>query len=347
MNKWLALPDETKKNAYTQIAEKTGMSPFAVEKDWWVVQALSIIFDMEVGEHLIFKGGTSLSKAWNLIERFSEDIDLAIDRNFLGFPGELTRSKREQLRKKASEYAADKFFPELQDKFEERGITGLRFHLVETAESDKDPRIIEFFYPNLIEPTVYLNPIVQIEVGCRSLNEPVTIKSISSLVDEEYFDQEFASPPINIPTVNPERTFLEKIFLLHEEFHRPAERRRVNRLSRHLYDVYQIAKTDIADMSLNDRELYKTIIGHRYTYTRVGGVNYNELQPQTINPIPIPEVMDAWKADYQTMLEIMIYEENPPSFEELISGLTTLKDKINALEWKFDLEFPVPAQREG
>jgi len=76
MDKWFAIPDSTKRNAYIQIAEKTGMAPFAVEKDWWVVQALTVIFEMEIAKKLVFKGGTSLSKAWNVIERFSEDIDL-------------------------------------------------------------------------------------------------------------------------------------------------------------------------------------------------------------------------------------------------------------------------------
>ncbi len=96
MNKWLTQPDETKSNAYTQIAENIGLSPFAVEKDWWVTQTLAIIFEMEIGNHLIFKGGTSLSKAFNLIERFSEDIDLAIDREYFGFIGELSRKEREK-----------------------------------------------------------------------------------------------------------------------------------------------------------------------------------------------------------------------------------------------------------
>ncbi len=76
MNRWYIIPAETKANAYTQIAEKTGMAPYAVEKDWWVVQTLAIIFEMGIGAHLVFKGGTSLSKAWRLIDRFSEDIDL-------------------------------------------------------------------------------------------------------------------------------------------------------------------------------------------------------------------------------------------------------------------------------
>jgi hypothetical protein len=117
---------------------------------------------------------------------------------------------------------------------------------------------------------------------------------------------------------------------------------RVDRLSRHLFDVYHLSKTEFAEKALNDKELYETIVNHRYNFTRIGGVNYNGHQPQTIDPIPIPEVIEAWKSDYKTMLEQMIYEENPPTFDEIISGLTSLKNRINSLPWKFEMEFPIP-----
>jgi predicted nucleotidyltransferase component of viral defense system len=342
MHKWFVIPKSTKRNAYIQIAEKTGMADFAVEKDWWVVQTLSIIFEMEVGQHLVFKGGTSLSKAWKLIERFSEDIDLAIDRKFLGFEGELSKNQRTELRKAASSYVTKTFFVELQKKFQEKGLLGVTFQLVETNDSDQDPRIIEIYYPNVIETHGYIKPRILLEIGCRSLREPFSLQTFASLVDEEYTDRAFSQAPINIPTVNPERTFLEKIFLLHEEFKRPLEKIRVDRLSRHLYDVYQLAKTDFAAKAVKDKELYETIVNHRHKFTRVGGVNYNGHQPQTINPIPIPEIMEAWKADYKTMLEQMIYEENPPSFEAIIEELTKLKNKINAFEWTMESKFPLP-----
>jgi len=80
--KFFKLSEKDKLAAFQTVSNKSNLSSFAVEKDWWVVQTLSIIFEMEVAKHLVFKGGTSLSKAWNLIERFSEDIDLAIDRSF-------------------------------------------------------------------------------------------------------------------------------------------------------------------------------------------------------------------------------------------------------------------------
>ena len=140
MIKWLTIPESTKRNAYNQIAEKRGMSPFAVEKDWWVMQTLTVIFEMEVGRHLIFKGGTSLSKAWKLIERFSEDIDLVINRDYLGYSGALSKREITNLRKTAGEFTSGKFFDELQSRLADKGFSDLRFNLVDAIDSDQDPK---------------------------------------------------------------------------------------------------------------------------------------------------------------------------------------------------------------
>ncbi|MEA3495556.1 MAG: nucleotidyl transferase AbiEii/AbiGii toxin family protein [Bacteroidota bacterium] len=341
MHKWYKVAKETKVNAYNQIAESTGMSPFAVEKDWWVVQALSIIFELEIGKALVFKGGTSLSKVWGLISRFSEDIDLAVDRSFFGYEGELSKSQRTKLRKDSSEYITESLFPELQEVFKQKELDDIEFKLVEAVSSDQDPRIIEIYYPHVIEAPGYLAPRVQLEIGSRSLIEPFSVQKIKSLVDEHFSSKEFAQKKVSIPTVIPERTFLKKIFLLHEEFHRPPEKIRVDRLSRHLYDVYQISQTKIADSAINDQKLYETIVKHRHRYTKVGGVDYNLHQPQTINPIPLEEFKKSWKKDYQTMQEQMIYGDSP-SFEEMIAGIQSLVEKINKLEWVMDNKFPIP-----
>lgn len=342
MDKWFAIPDSTKRNAYIQIAEKTGMAPFAVEKDWWVVQALAVIFEMDIAKHLVFKGGTSLSKAWNLIERFSEDIDLAIDRSFFGFEGALSKRQIERLRAVSNEYMVNVFYPELQKRFKEKRIDVIKWDIEKTDNPEEDPVKIYLYYPEVLASPGYLEPRIQIEISCRSLREPFTNKIFRSLIDEEYPEMEFAQQHIEVQTVNPERTFLEKIFLLHEEFQRPIEKIRVERLSRHLYDIYHLSKTDFAEKAINDKELYETIVLHRYKFTRVGGVNYNEHNPQTINPIPISAVINAWEEDYKIMLEQMIYEEKKPSFEEIIKQLTALKEKINALDWKLETEFPAP-----
>lgn len=338
MNNWLTTPDNTKANAYTQISEKTGMAVAAVEKDWWVVQILGTVFEMPVGKHLVFKGGTSLSKAWNLISRFSEDVDLAIDPKFFGFEGELKKKDITALRKAANQYISNTLYPELIQKMIEKGFTNLNWDIINTQESDQDPKIILMYYPNVIESVGYIQPKVQIEIGCRSLREPQKIVEFNALVDEYYPNTSFAMPKIKVPTVVPERTFLEKIFLLHEEFSKPKQAIRIERLSRHLYDIYQLSKTQIKQKALNDVELYEIIVNHRHNFTRISKVDYNKHQPQTINPIPPTEVIKEWEADYNTMLTEMIYDE-APTFAELIESLKQLKTEINNLKWKMRFNF--------
>lgn len=335
---FLSIPNADKKIIYQQLSDESKVPPFAVEKDWWVVQILATIFEMPVGKHLVFKGGTSLSKAWNLISRFSEDVDLAIDPKFLGFEGELKKKEITALRKAANQYISNTFYPELVQKMLEKGFTDLKWDIINTQESDQDPKIILMYYPNVIESVGYIQPKVQIEIGCRSLREPQKIVEFNALVDEYHSNTNFAMPKIKVPTVVPERTFLEKIFLLHEEFSKPSQAIRIERLSRHLYDVYELSKTEIKQKALNDIELYETIVNHRHNFTRISKVDYNKHQPQTINPIPPTEVIKEWEADYNTMLTEMIYEE-APTFNELIASLKQLKAEINNLEWKMSFNF--------
>lgn len=332
--------DKAEKAAiFNTVATELGMTPFAVEKDWWVSRTLGIIFQMETARHLVFKGGTSLSKAWKLINRFSEDIDLAIDREFLGFKGDLGKSQRDKLRKAAGAYVDNNFFQDLRAAFEANRFGEVLIQPEKVVESDRD-RKINLYYPNIIPPQGYLEPRVQIEISCRSLREPFTLCQFGSLVDEFYADRDFAQPLFRVPTVNPERTFLEKLFLLHEEFHRPAEKIRVNRLSRHLYDIYYLTQRGIAARAISDKALYETIVAHRYRFTRVSNVDYNLHNPKTLNPIPVKEKMTEWKADYSRMMEEMIYEENKPDFDELISNLNQLRTQLKSLDWQYELMFP-------
>jgi predicted nucleotidyltransferase component of viral defense system len=334
-----------KKAIFNAIATEKGMTPFAVEKDWWVSRTLEIIFQMPIAKHLVFKGGTSLSKAWKLIHRFSEDVDLAIDRDFFeDYKGDISKTQIGKLRKEAGVYTTGTFFEELKSTFLKKEFTQLQFKIIETGDSDQDPRILEIYYPNIINTTSeYLLPRVQIEVSCRSLREPFTVKSFGALVDEVYADKDFAEPLFNVPTVNAERTFLEKLFLLHEEFHRPIDKMRVDRLSRHLYDVYHLTNAGVAEKAITDKELYETIVAHRYKFSRVGEVDYNLHNPQTLNPIPIADKLEEWKADYAKMKEDMIYEEDKPSFEQLIANLNELRTQLQRLDWQFELTFPPTA----
>lgn len=263
MQNWYKTDKDTKIKVYNAISEEIGLAPFAVEKDWWVVQCLSLIFQLDLAPYLVFKGGTSLSKAWNIIERLSEDIDLALDRSYLGFDGDLSKTQVKKLRKASFEYISKTVYQAIKEKFQEVGFNDVQVVLEEVKDADQDPVIIAIYYPNIIESPGYVLSRVLVEIGSRSLREPFSVKKFSSFVGEIYPDQAFADKPIEILTVNPERTFLKKLFLLHEEFQKPADRIRVDRLSRHLYDIERLMNTEYAAAALEDKNLYREIVQHR------------------------------------------------------------------------------------
>jgi predicted nucleotidyltransferase component of viral defense system len=331
LQEWFQLPDETKIRLFTETSRQIGLpSSSAAEKDWWVVHTLSVIFSMDCANALIFKGGTSLSKGWNVIHRFSEDIDLALDREFLGFSGELTKGEIRKLRRKSFQFISEVFTEELKNKFVELGFKDLTVKPREVENHDQDPLIIEIYYNKLTETDTYLKPGVLVEVGSRSLKEPFTQRTFGTFISEIYTDNPFTDKPITIPIVNPERTFLEKIFLLHEEFQKPFGKIRVERLTRHLYDIEKLCQTEYAEIALQDRELYNTIVRHRSKFTAISGIDYAKHNPENIKFIPPDSIIKMWKADYEEMKGSMIYD-NPLDFDQLINRLTELQKRINAI----------------
>ncbi len=330
------LSKSEKREVFQEISNRTALPVYAVEKDWWVVQTLRLIFQMDIAPYIVFKGGTSLSKAWDIIDRFSEDIDLSLDRSFLGFEQELSKSQVTKLRKKSFKYISEEFYPALTEQFIENGFLDVELKIRESRSNDQDPLIIEIYYPIVTVQSDYVEPRVLVELGSRSLKEPNTQRKIISLVSEYFSDKEFADTEINITAVNPERTFLEKVFLLHEEFQKPVDKIRVERMSRHLYDIERLMRAGFMDLALRSNVLYQDIVNHRKSITAIRGIDYSLHQPKTINPIPPDEIIKEWEVDYAEMCESMIYGDKL-SFEELMSRIKQLKEKINNLSWSIDI----------
>lgn len=331
LQEWLQLPDETKIRLFAEASRQIGLpSSSAAEKDWWVVQTLAVIFSMDCANALIFKGGTSLSKGWNLIQRFSEDIDLALDRVFLGFTGELSKQDIKKLRRKSYQFITEVFTEKLKSKFAELGFKEVIVKYREVENHDQDPLIIEIYYNKLTETDTYLKPGVLVEIGSRSLKEPFTQRTFGTFISQIYSDNPFTDKPITIPVVNPERTFLEKVFLLHEEFQKADDKIRVERLSRHLYDIEKLSQTEYAEMALQDTELYNTIVRHRSKFTAISGIDYDKHKPENIKFIPPDSLLPLWEKDYQDMTASMIYGQ-PLPFDELIKKLTELQKRINTI----------------
>lgn len=333
---WLKLPERTQSNIFEETAKAVGLNTAsAVEKDWWVVRALELVFASSIAQFSVFKGGTSLSKAWGVIDRFSEDIDLALDRKFLGFDRtdqDMTNSQVVKLRKKSFRFITEEYFPELQFLVLKAGFKGVSFRLGEVQNDDEDPRIIEIIYPSVTEQIEYIKPRVLIEIGSRSLIEPYTNRKFQSFMGEHFAGRSFADSKIEIPTVNPERTFLEKIFLLHEEFQRNLDHINVERRSRHLCDLEKLMDTVYAQNALFDKVLYKTIVEHRSKLTVVRGIDYTNHIPSKINIIPPGDIINEWEKDYKAMQESMFF--NPSlSFDKLLERIGELNLRINNLQF--------------
>ncbi|GAA4770312.1 MULTISPECIES: nucleotidyl transferase AbiEii/AbiGii toxin family protein [Flavobacterium] len=331
MNEWLKLSEKRRLEILNQVNNQTGLPTDAIEKDWWVTITLKAIFSSKFAQHLVFKGGTSLSKAYNLIERFSEDIDLSIDRTMLGFEGELSKTQIKKLRKASGNFIVGEFKEELISELEKLGVNKENYNLIFDDEIDdtSDPHRIELEYNSIVEAGEYIPQRVIIELGARALLEPNEQKKIQSIIGQIYPEQAFTIQPFEVIVVVPTKTFLEKIMLLHEEFLKPTENIRHYRMSRHLYDIEKLMDHDYGKEAIKNKELFETLVQHRSKYTPIRGISYDLHTPQTINFIPPAEVTELWKKDYQAMQEFMIYGDTM-EFEELIDKLKNLNEIFRA-----------------
>ena len=222
---WLKISKERRSEILNQVSNNTGLPAIAIEKDWWVTLALKASFELKYSTSIVFKGGTSLSKGWNLIERFSEDIDLAIDRKFFGFEGDISKSQIKNLRKISCEFISTTFVEDLRKLFTEwKVIDECKLNAQPITDSDKDPQVIEIHYNSVFDKSDYLPQRVLIEVSSRSLMEPSENRAINSILSAAFPNQEFTTEPFSISTVLPQRTFLEKIFYCMRNFHRTQQK---------------------------------------------------------------------------------------------------------------------------
>ena len=219
--KFIELGKEEQRNIIRGLKERTGMSEQILEKDWWVSAVMRALFALPYANQMSFKGGTSLSKCWGLIDRFSEDIDIAVAREFLGYGGELSRTQiSDKLRRASCSFVREKLQFDIRDMMIEQGLPLGSFKVAVniTPVSTVDPEVINVEYDSIFETLPYVKNAVKIEVSGRSMNEPLENVGLRSRIEDELPNAAFTESKITVPTVKPERTFLEKVCLLHEEF---------------------------------------------------------------------------------------------------------------------------------
>ena len=318
--------DEDKITLFKRIKNEIGVSIKAAEKDWWVCHVIHSIFQLRCAEALTFKGGTSLCKAWDITRRFSEDVDISFDKSFFGLGGD-TRSQRDRIRKLARAYIENEVARELKVTLSVFGGWESEVKVRHRQDSDADPTVLLIPYRSLLPEDPYIKREVKVEFSCRSPREPRELRSVepfavrlSPLIDY---------PKTLIPTVSPRRTFLEKVFLLHEEFQKNYPRHK--RMSRHLFDLYSLDKAGYARQAMADTQLYTSLVSHRSVFNAIRGIDYSRHTPELLSILPPAEVLPLWEEDYKTMQDKFIYGDSP-SFSELMKSLQSIQDRLHEIK---------------
>lgn len=320
---------------FREAAERSPkFSSIIYEKDFWVCWTLAKLFGLpELSPHLTFKGGTSLSKVYNIIERFSEDVDVSIHRSYFGFrndkdPEQISgRNERDraltELTKASSEFIATHVLPELREQFGE--LKGAWDLTIDT----EDPQTILFHYPTIQSKNhdSYIRQFVRIEFGARSDNWPQEIKNISPYI-AEIFPEEFGKiAQVRINALSLKRIFWEKATILHAEHHRPENKDFPTRHSRHFYDLYCLAHHPEASEMATDIALMERVVQHKKVFFRSSWTSYETARIGTFKLLPKDSQIETLRSDYNAMQQMFFGEY--PSLDNIINALRKLELKIN------------------
>lgn len=325
---------------FRETASRMGLPPALVEKDFWVCWTLQQLFGFaDLKGRILFKGGTSLSKIFNAIRRFSEDIDLAVDYRMLGFKDERdprrapSISKRQGILKDmllaCRDYVTRNFLTLLRARFTS-ALGDTSTWELRARETSADCAIVEFVYPSSLsadDAVEYVRPMVVLEPGTHAELIPSGTFRVRPFA-AEHFPQLFTRPDCAVEAITAERTFWEKATILHLEYHRPADKRMPSRHSRHYYDVAMLAQSEIKRRALADLGLLERVVHHKDEFYHCAWARYDLARPSSLRLVPPEERVADLKRDY-TAMRAMIFGA-APSFEWIMRALQELEAEINA-----------------
>ena len=319
MNEIHLLPKDERELFFRTAAEILNIRFEIIEKDYWVVWVLERLFSLEkVKSHLTFKGGTSLSKVYGVIDRFSEDIDLSIERELFGFGAprdpENASSKKKQkvvldnLSKACSNYVQNVMLDDINEAIATKLGTTEGWRVFSDPE-DPDAQTLLFEYPSETSKNEYIRPLVKIEIGARSEHWPVSEHKIQSYA-KDALKEKIHEPEIGVRVLNAERTFWEKATILHQYAHLPEEKKLPPRISRHFYDFYRLLNSEIKEKALIEAALLERVAAHKSIYFASSWANYGTARKETLKLIPPARILKELEKDYMLM-EAMFFREIP------------------------------------
>lgn len=333
---------ETRLGLFTTTAERLGTTPQNGEKDFWVCWTLDALFNgLTKGPRLLFKGGTSLSKGFGLIKRFSEDIDVTVFRDDLGKAAsieelkELSGNKRKdvlnEIKLACEAYINGPCFNGLSaiimEAARRNGINPAQFRIEQNPD---DTQALNLCYPTATPVDAYVTKTVKIESGAKSALDPSSIRTIHPYLEKDVPNIDLSVG--NVTTVHAERTFWDKIVILHglrRWFDNRGELKgNGQRVSRHYFDIYQILATKVGERALLDRELGGDCVAHARMFFNRSPFDLGTAKPPTFSISPKGKMLDDLRRDYHAMSGMIFGQA--PSFEAVINDIAELEEALNA-----------------
>ena len=314
-------------------SQKIGVSEVILEKDYWVCFVLNYLFSKcKWKDAFTFKGGTSLSKCFNLIQRFSEDIDLILDWRVIGYnfdePWEdRSNTKQDKFNKesnqKTEEFLKNEFLPQMNEDLKK--LINDEFKI---GVDERDEQTILFEYPKVFRSS-YLTQAVRLEIGTLAAWTPSEVVAIVPDLKKIYpvlFEGDF----IEVRTVLPERTFWEKVTILHHEANRPKDLPMPKRYARHYYDLFCIANSKYKDRAFQSLDLLEKVVLFKQKFYPRKWAKYEEANSKNIRLIPNTYRLKEIEEDYKNMREMFFGDY--PSFDEVMSQIMELEKEIHKIK---------------
>jgi hypothetical protein len=327
------------RDAFTVVAERKGVLPMVVEKDFWITWCLHKLFSLQLPVSMVFKGGTSLSKGFNLISRLSEDCDVTLNRADLGFVEDKdpmfasSRKKRDKLLDELKQVCNNFVTVDLQQALKESMQGDLGGETWELGP-DEDPQSLRFHYPQVLSESGYgtqgyVRRSVLLEFGVRGNIYPTEDRHIKSYIAEAFdgFDNDVTT----IPCLSPLRTFWEKATLLHAEHYRTSEKSAPARISRHYYDLSMLHKAGYAEQAMRKVDLLQDVVDNKSMLFPSAWAKYDSIWSDSLKLMPPQERLDSLERDYAMTRETMLFGVKP-SFEDLLDDMSGLEGKLKGLQ---------------
>lgn len=344
MDKVARLPAADRAALFGETGASRGVANTIIEKDFWVCWTLRRIFSLPKGPtaSLVFKGGTSLSKAFNAIRRFSEDIDLSFDRAELGYAGERD-PEREGLGKNKAAKLIDDLVRDVEAHITNQLLPALQSAFVKELGDPSaggwsllidpdDPQTLNFHYPAAFATSEYagmsyITPRVKLELGARGDPWPTEEKVIRPYTAED-FPAFFENTETAVRVLSARRTFWEKATALHAEAHRPPELPTPQYFSRHFYDLAMLLDTQDGKAACRDFELLAQVAKHKAIFFRSAWASYDTAKPGTLRLLPSDARIKDLRADYRAMAPMM-FDAKSPAFDDILASVGQLQDLVN------------------